>query len=280
MLVGEIRDWDLDHYYLNHHSINQTNCFKMSTFFKFRQEELPIVGEILLQMFSRDRSAFENFSAEYNDEFFTEVGNQIKKVNDLTQAPTLTAKIKKITADLYECVDGIIPKLDLISAYAQRANKAMNIKAADFGVKQAKKEIKRKNIEGYCSKVKVVEQNIANNQEALKAKGYKESLGTELTDMTKNAYDLNLLQEEKIREKKELVVSNHAEFDKLWDILNDISKIGRLLLKADKQKSEDYMFTHILKQVRKPKVASVVKKQSVAVTEEVIQEPVTEETVF
>ena len=116
----------------------------MSTFFKFRQEELPIVGEILLQMFSRDRSAFENFSAEYNDVFLTEVGNQIKKVNDLTQAPTLTAETKKITSDLYGCVNDIIPKLDLIAAYAQRANKSLIIKASDFGVKQAKKEIKRK----------------------------------------------------------------------------------------------------------------------------------------
>lgn len=152
----------------------------MSTYFKFRQEELPIVGEILLQMFTRDRSAFENFSAEYNDEFLTQVSNQIKKVNELTQAPTLSAEIKKITADLYECADGIIPQLDLVAAYAQRANKALTVRAADFGVKQAKKEVRRKNIEAFCAKMKVVEQNIANNIEALKAKGYKETLGTNL----------------------------------------------------------------------------------------------------
>ena len=251
----------------------------MSTFFKFRQEELPIVGEILLQMFSRDRSAFENFSAEYNDVFLTEVGNQIKKVNDLTQAPTLTAETKKITSDLYGCVNDILPKLDLIAAYAQRANKYLIIKASDFGVKQAKKEIKRNNIEGYCTKVKVVEQNIANNLDALKLKGYTDELGVELKEITQKACDLNLIQEEKIREKKQLVADNHSEFDLLWKLLNDISKTGKLLMKADKQKSEDYMFTHILKQVRKPKVASVVKKKTVVVKEEIITEPVTEEVV-
>lgn len=251
----------------------------MSTFYKFRQEELPIVGEILLQMFTRDRSAFENFSAEYNDEFLNEVSNQIKKVNDLTQAPTLTAEIKKTTADLYECIDGIIPKLDLIAAYAQRANKSLNIKAADIGVKQAKKEIKKRNIEGYCLKVKVVEQHIANNIEALKAKGYKEILGTELADMTKQSYDLNLLQEEKIREKKELVLNNHAEFNKLWEILSDLSKTGKLIMKANKQKSEDYMFTHIINHVRKPKAASVIKNMIEPVVEEVKEEVVAEKAV-
>ncbi len=251
----------------------------MSTFYKFRQEELPVVGEILLQMFTRDRSAFEDFSAEYNDEFLSEVGNQIKKVNELTQAPSLSAEIKKTTADLYECVDGIIPKLDLIAAYAQRANKALNIKASDIGVKQAKKEIKRRNIEGYCSKVKVVEQNIANNLQALKAKGYKEKLGTELADMTRQAYDLNLHQEEKIREKKELVLNNHIEFDKLWNLLSDISKTGKLIMKADKQKSEDYMFTHIIKLVRKPKAPVVIKKKPEPVIEDVKEEALAEEAV-
>lgn len=251
----------------------------MSTYFKFRQEELPIVGEILLQMFTRDRSAFENFSAEYKDEYLTQVSNQIKKVNDLTQAPTFSAEIKKITADLYECADGIIPQLDLVAAYAQRANKALIVRAADFGVKQAKKEIRRKNIEAFCAKVKVVEQNIANNIEALKTKGYKEALGIELSRLTKQAYDLNLLQEEKLREKKELVLFNHEEFTKLWNMLSDLSKTGKLLMKTSKLKSEDYMFSHIIKQVRKPKAAPVVKKKPEPIVENTKEEKFSEEAV-
>ncbi len=251
----------------------------MSTFFKFRQEELPIVGELLLQMFTRDRSAFEDFSAEYNDEYLKEVSKQIKKVNDLTQAPTLTAEIKKTTEELYDCLDGIVPKLNLIAAYAQRANKALIIKVADFGIKQAKKDIKKKNVEGYCTRVKVVEQNIANNLEALKARGYKEKLGKELSTLTQKAYDLNLIQEEKMREKKELVLNNHEELNKLWTMMADLSKTGKLIMKANKQKSEDYMFTHIIKQVRKPKLAPVVKKKVQPVVEEVKKEALVEEAV-
>jgi len=251
----------------------------MSTFFKFRQEELPVVGELLLQMFTRDRSAFEDFSAEYNDEYLKGVSKQIKKVNDLTQAPTLTAEIKKTTTELYDCLNDIVPKLNLIAAYAQRANKALIIKVADFGIKQAKKDIKKKNVEGYCTKVKVVEQNIANNIAALKARGYKEKLGKELSTLTQKVYDLNLIQEEKIREKKELVLNNHEELNKLWTMMADLSKTGKLIMKANKQKSEDYMFTHIIKQVRKPKVAPVVKKKIQPVVEEVKKEALVEEAV-
>jgi len=251
----------------------------MSTFFKFRQEELPVVGELLLQMFTRDRSAFEDFSAEYNDEYLKGVSKQIKKVNDLTQAPTLTAEIKKTTTELYDCLNDIVPKLNLIAAYAQRANKALIIKVADFGIKQAKKDIKKKNVEGYCTKVKVVEQNIANNIAALKARGYKEKLGKELSTLTQKVYNLNLIQEEKIREKKELVLNNHEELNKLWTMMADLSKTGKLIMKANKQKSEDYMFTHIIKQVRKPKVAPVVKKKVQPVVEEVKKEALVEEAV-
>jgi len=251
----------------------------MSTFFKFRQEELPVVGELLLQMFTRDRSAFEDFSAEYNDEYLKGVSKQIKKVNDLTQAPTLTAEIKKTTTELYDCLNDIVPKLNLIAAYAQRANKALIIKVADFGIKQAKKDIKKKNVEGYCTKVKVVEQNIANNIAALKARGYKEKLGKELSTLTQKVYNLNLIQEEKIREKKELVLNNHEELNKLWTMMADLSKTGKLIMKANKQKSEDYMFTHIIKQVRKPKVAPVVKKKIQPVVEEVKKEALVEEAV-
>jgi hypothetical protein len=223
------------------------------SFYKFRQEEIPIVGELLLQMFERDRSAFEKFSPEYKGEFLEIVVCQIRTVQNMTQAPTLRAEIKRKTSDLYECIDEIIPILDLIAAYAKRANAALTVKAADFGVSQAKKEIRKRNIEGVCTKVKVVEQNIKNNLEALKERGYTMALGAELNTMTQKAYKLNLLQEEKIREKKQLVVNNMTEYTLLWCFLKDLSETGRLLMKTDKQKCDGYKFSHIIKQVRKTK---------------------------
>jgi len=222
------------------------------SFYKFRQEELPVVGALLLQMFVRDRSSFEKFSPEYKGEFLTIVETQIQKVLGLTQAATLRAEIKKKTADLYNCVDAIIPILDLIAAYAKRAGASLNIKASDFGITQAKKEIRKRNIEGVCTKVKVVEQNIANNLNALKERGYTEKLGAELVEMTQKAYKLNLIQEEKIREKKQRVADNLTEYTLLWCFLKDLSETGRLLMKADQQKCDAYKFCNIIKQVRKP----------------------------
>lgn len=220
-------------------------------FFKFRQEELPVAGEILLQLLIRDRNKFEGFSADYNDEFIASVKNQINIVREVTQSLTLTAIIKKITEDLYQTMDSVLPKLNLIQAYAQKANKTLNIKASGFGVKEAKKMIRIRNVEGYSVKISVVNQNIANNLEALKAKDYKESIGTEIQEKSNVIYDLNLKQEQKLSERKQLVVDNNGEFTVLWEMLSDISKMGKLLMKADPSKAEEYMFSNILKQVRK-----------------------------
>jgi len=247
------------------------------SFYRFRQEELPVVGELLLQMFLRDRAAFEKFSPEYKGEFLMIVEKQIKNVLDLTQAPTLRAEIKKKTSDLYNCIDEIIPQLDLIAAYAKRANKFLTIKASDFGVAQAKKEIRRRNIEGVCTRVKVVEQNIANNLPALKERGYSDELGQELNQMTQRAYDLNLIQEEKIREKKQLVADNMTEFKLLWCFLKDISDTGKLLMKADIQKCDGYKLSNILKQVRKPKTHIEITNKEDNINEKLDQHVVAEE---
>lgn len=240
----------------------------MSTkFFKFRQEELPVAGDILLQLFNRDRKKFEEFSSEYNNELVKSVQNQIDKVRKVTQATTITAEIKKLTEDLYQIMDDTLVKLDLVQAYAQKANKTLLIKSSSFGVKEAKKQLRRRNVEGYSVKVNIINQNIANNLEALKAKGYKETLGVEIQDQSNQIYDLNLKQEEKVSERKQLVVDNNNEFNALWASLSDISKIGKLLMKADPSKAEEYMFSHILKKVRKVPAKSETKDKIVVPAE-------------
>ncbi|WP_372756224.1 hypothetical protein [Labilibaculum sp.] len=230
------------------------------TYFKFRQEELPVVGEILLQLFTRDRAKFEDFSAEYNDEYLASLQAQIQKIKDLTQAPTLTAEIKKITEDLYSLMGEVIPKLDLIAAYAHRANSKLLLKSSDFGVKDAKKELRRKNVEGFFLKMKIVQQNIASNLEALTEKGYKESLGSEIEEMSQKVYNLNLKQEDKLSKRKQLVVDNNAEFTIMWKMLSDLSKTGKMLLKSDDLKSKEYMFTKLINKVRNIPVTKEVKK--------------------
>ncbi|WP_282125464.1 hypothetical protein [Marinifilum flexuosum] len=231
-------------------------------YYKFRQEELPVVGNFLLNRFKRDRVLFEGFSPEYNDEYEANWLSQIQKVEHLNLASHLTADMKQITDKMYQLMNEIVDQLDFTSAYAQRANKTLTIKFSDFGIKEAKKELRKKNVEGYLLRIKLVQQNVTDNLEALKAKGYKEEIGSEIVSMTQKVKELNEQQDEKMSERKQLVANNNGEFEKLWAILSDVSRTGKLLMKNDKIKAEEYMFSHILKKVRKSvPVAKKIEKE-------------------
>ncbi|PXX98912.1 hypothetical protein DF185_16180 [Marinifilum breve] len=244
----------------------------MPSYFKFRREELPVVGDLMLSLFQRDRAKFEEFSPKYNDEFIASVSAQIHKVQDLTTTQSLTGEIKTITSELYQSLDDMLPKLDRLASYVQSANKSLVVKYADFGIREAKKDLRKRNVEAYCAQQKVIEQNIAKNLEQLKAEGYKEEFGLEIKNETNAIYEKNLLQENKLRERKEHVANNAGEFDVLWKMLADISRKGKVVMAHDKQKAEEYMFTHIIKKVRN----IPVKKKPVVIAPPVVTEPAKE----
>ena len=239
----------------------------MGTYFKFKREELPVVGDLLLSLLQRDCLKFEEYSPKYNADFIVSVTNQIQKIKDLTSTKSLTGEIKTITSELYQSMDDMIPKLNLLASYIQSANKQLVVKYADFGIKEARKDLRVRNVEAYCAHHKDIEQNIEKNIEQLKSEGYKEELGLEIKTATKDIYEKNLEQEKKLRERKEYVADNIAEYDVLWKMLADISKKGKLVMAHDKQMADEYMLTHILKKARKPVVVEKQKKKIVAVTE-------------
>lgn len=244
----------------------------MGTYFKFKREELPAVGDLLLSLLQRDRVKFEAYSPIYKDEFITSVSAQIHKVKDLTVTQSLTGEIKTITNELNQSMDDLVPKLNRLASYVQSANKSLVLKYANFGIREAKKDLRKRNVDAYCARQKVIEQNIAKNIDQLKAEGYKEEFGLEIQSETKAIYEKNLLLEQKVRERKEHVANNAGEFDVLWKMMSEISRKGKIVMAHDKQKAEEYMFTHIIKKVRN----SSVKKTSVVIAPPVVTEPVKE----
>ncbi|MFA8433431.1 MAG: hypothetical protein ACEPOZ_02845 [Marinifilaceae bacterium] len=253
----------------------------MSEFYKFRKEELPIVAGFIKQFYNRDRVEFENFSPEYNSEFETALNVKIEEVAHLVNPITLTSELKKVTERLYANLDAIRPILEHIQAYAMRSNKDLTINHKDFGCKQARQNARKKNVEGLIQWIKVVEQNISNNQTAMEARGYKAELGTELHQLIGKIDEDNQLQNQKLMERKELVANNLKSFDELWKMLHDISATGRLIFKyKDEVKMKEYMFSHMIKKVRhiaKPKDEKKKKTKPAPVKVEATEQPATQE---
>lgn len=225
---------------------------------KFRLEELPVVADLLLQLMNRDRQYFTSFSSDFNDAYISNVQTQIVRIKDLIPAQAITAKKSKLTSDRYQKMKEIMHLLDRINAYVWRASDQLNIIADDFGVREAKQELKRKNVEGSLMRIREVEQNISSNLQALKTKGYKIDLGDELLESTEIMAHMNLQKMEMISQRKQLVVHNHSQYQLLWNYILEILEIGKLVMRLEKVKADEYKFCNLLTHVRKSAAVSDV----------------------
>ena len=224
---------------------------KKKSYSRFRLEELPVVADLLLCYLDDDRSEFLAFSDKFNAAYSRQVSEQILKVRNLIPAKIITSERVKVTEELYYKMDIIYMKLNFVQAYAEMANGTMNVHSTDFGIRKSKQQLKARNVEGALSKLKVVEQSINDNLEALQAKGFKKDLIKEILETSDDIARLNLLQELKNMERKELVVKNHREYERLWNYITEISRIGKLVLVHNKSKMNDYKFCKLLTHVRK-----------------------------
>lgn len=223
----------------------------MSKYFKFRKEELPEIAGFIKHSYKRDKAQFENFSPDFNVEYLDRLEKQTEKVNLLVNPVILIAEQKKVTSRLYENMDKVRHILERVQAYAQRSNKELTMSYKDFGCKQARDDARRRHVDGLLHWITEVEQNIANNKEALKSHGLKDKYLSQLTELRDKIKEDHLLKTAKRKEKEELVAKNMIEFDTLWTILHDISRTGRMLFKnEDEVKMREYMFTHLLNRVR------------------------------
>lgn len=233
----------------------------MATFYKFKQEELPVAAELILEMLKRDIALFEDFSPNYNKEYINTVQTQINKVLELTSNDSITEELEAITSDLYKAMENLAPKLDRLTSYVKKAKKSVSVKYADFGIREAKVELRRKNAAGASKKLKVVEQNLANNLETLKAEGCREKLGNDIASLSKEIGEKYWKQEEILANREQMLIDNAAEFNTLWSMITDISKNGKVIFAKNERKAKEYTFIDILKTVRKPKpVEKKIKK--------------------
>ncbi|WP_101259794.1 hypothetical protein [Labilibaculum filiforme] len=219
---------------------------------KYRLEELPIVADLLLQLMNRDLHHFASFSAEFNEDYLKRVREEVSKTQRLTSVQTITAEKSKLTSVRYAVMIKISYLLDRVDAYATRAADQLQVLPADFGVREAKQELKRKNVEGSWMRIKEVEKNIATNLVALQAKGYPAELGLELHELTGKMTRMNLQKVEMISRRKQLVIQNHIQYQRLWQYILEISDIGKLVMRPERGKASEYQLCNLLKHIRKP----------------------------
>ncbi|TAJ14116.1 hypothetical protein DMA11_06235 [Marinilabiliaceae bacterium JC017] len=223
----------------------------MGTYYALRQEEITTAAGFLMQAYTRDKDRFQQFSTVFNDDFEHNYQERLRTVHNVISPKILTAEIKRATAELHEKLINVRPVLAHLDRYAQMADGYLTLAPKNMGCKEVRVEVRRKNAEGVLKWLGVLRQNIANNQEALNNVGYKNEQTLFIERLIDEIRNLNLLQNEKMSERKLLVAANDNKFKALWEMMQMISRTGRALFNyTDEVKAKNYQIAALSRKIR------------------------------
>ena len=215
-------------------------------------EELTFIALYLLVSLKRDIALFKEFSPVYNDKYIADMEAQKNLVEELTAPQQLTGEMKSITrmvASDYTRVRNMVNRLE---SYLDKVTEPLTIAVADFGIRQARVELKAKNDEGIVHQLRVVQKNFENNKAAIEPKGYTTEIAAELkaliTSLTTNSTAQNLKKDD----RKVLTRENIEEMNKLWKMMSEVMDDGKKIAREQENAAmaKDYTFRYIQKKVR------------------------------
>jgi len=218
--------------------------------FNLRIEELPVLGGFIRNSFSRDQKEFIAYSPDFNSNYLDTYTNKLEAVETLVNPIKLTKELSVITERIYNNLTALRPLLNRIEGYANRAGSTLTIAPKDFGIKEVRAKITSRNVEATLNNLKILLENVDNNMEALKAKGYSDEARKDIGSLQKGIKDDNLAYNVKLDEREAHVRTNIKVLNELWELMSDIMDSGKRIYKSvDGVKAKDYTLTSLKKRL-------------------------------
>lgn len=224
---------------------------KLARNYKGKDEELPVMAGYLAFSAKRDQLEFEAFSPIFSVDYFNKFDNQIVQTREIIFPLSETIRLKGITSALYASLDKMVEQMTFLSGYIKLAKSNIDANAASFGIPAVKEKAKRRDTEGAIKALRVVNQAVQRNKEALKAVGLKGELIQKLIADEQTLSELNQQQYQVLSARKTLVESNIGLFNDLYSTMQEICRIGKILYGTSKpSKAKEYNLIELFKRVR------------------------------
>ncbi|MBI1225756.1 MAG: hypothetical protein GC192_11015 [Bacteroidetes bacterium] len=221
--------------------------------FQGRHEEQPAVAQFLLSSFNRDLALFTDYSGDFNAAYATNFAAQIASVNTVVYPLQLTKEGKLVTARIATNLDRLKTLNKLVESYVDRAGAALTVAPDDFGCRDLRKKLSKKDVEAVITSLRTVLQNMDANLTALTAKGLKAATKTEMAALPAALTTDNTLQNDNIQARNQLMNDNIDLFDALFEAMQDVSKTGKVIhstLSGTPERVPDYTMAVLLRRVR------------------------------
>ena len=231
-------------------SLNKYIMAPVTLKIKCRIEELPVLGSFLLSSMQGSLADFTGFSPDYNAGFMTTANADLALIEALINPKQVTAELKVITTRMYNNMNLLRGKIDLLEGYINRAT-GLTIGKKDFGISEVRKKNNIGDVEGLVSALSFLLTNVANNTVAITAKGFTPAQNTALTTLRNDLKADNVAQNNKVNERNNKVIANYGKLNLFWDKIADIADAGKRIYKSTAQnKVDDYTMTKLKARIR------------------------------
>lgn len=217
-----------------------------------KDDELPRICKATVANARRDQQDFEAYSPKFTMTYLDGFGVRIEDVNRIIEPRAETAQLAALTQQLYETMDTLGGPLNRLAGYLKMGNGNLKITAAQYGINDLRKAIKRRDVESVIKMLYLVNVNNTRYAEVLKGHGLTDSLMKVFTEAS-IALDKDKQQSIEIRSSRKAIVQNNVGlFNELNDQLTELLYVGKILYKGvDEAKKRDYTFTELKKLVRR-----------------------------
>ena len=216
-----------------------------------KDEELPVVSQFGASNLESDMADFSAYSQTFTAEYLYSFKTNIKAASDLVAPESETMELKKITASLYDNLDGLIHPINHLKGYLLLSKEMKGVSAKDFGLVSLRKSIAARDAEAAIDCLHTVNANITKYKSQLTAMGLNEAMIADFADASKAIADNNQLQYTLLKTRKDIVQKNIGMLNSLYAQLTEILRVGKILY-SDRNtvKAKQYTFAELKRNVR------------------------------
>lgn len=227
--------------------------------FQCKYEDLPVIGEFVVESARRDLADFSGFSPVFTPSYLDGIGERILLCKEKMRSWVVVQELKSVTEKLANTTTALRLKLNALEGYLKLASFELDVKVTDMGLSVVRDAIRRGNTESVIAGVSNLLVAVKRNQVALTEKGMNPELIAEITVQTQEINSLNVKQNELESVRNRLTEEDTGLFNELWKALFPVFETGKALYRGvNDAKLKDYTMTQLKKRIN----AKNVKKEA------------------
>jgi hypothetical protein len=222
----------------------------MKKVFYYKLEDLPVIGEIILNSLKKDINDFSRFSPVFTPDYLKAIETKINSCKEALNPPEINVKLEEARQFLYVKSRSLHRKLNTLDNYFKLGADKLDVPIKEIGIKNVVNSITGHNSENLVSNMEKMMEIVKRNQSVLEAKGLKQKL---LKDIELLILAINLLNKAQYiltYAYKNMTEKNIEIFNDLWENLQTILKTAKAIYTdVDDVKLKNYTMSQLLKQM-------------------------------